>query len=84
MKKWKDKNESYKSDVIISSEIKYSYFRLSVHRHIQYESDAWLASCHPIFSAREMKSKNLNEAKIQAKSILQAILEDWTNDVNDV
>lgn len=76
MPDWKDKKKRYDSDEIISSEINFGRFRLSVHRHIYYPPDTWLTSCPGLFSQVELASKDLSEAKCQAKANVQVILED--------
>lgn len=76
MPDWKDKKKRYDSDEIESSEINLGRFRLSVHRHIYRPPDVWLASCTGLFSQIELASKDLSEAKCQAKAKVQVILED--------
>lgn len=81
MPDWKDKKRNYTSDEIVSSEIRFGKFRLTVHRHIHYPPDVWLASCTDLFSQIELASKELNEAKCQAKAKVQVILEDALKDI---
>ena len=77
MKKWKDFGKLVDGDIDIrSSEIRFGEFNLIVHRHIHYPKDMWLASCAYIFDQVELYSKNLDEAKTQAKAKLQVILQD--------
>ena len=52
-------------------------FRLTVHRHIYYPPDTWLASCRPdVFDKLELRSKGVFEAKCEAVAKLRAICED--------
>ena len=81
MSKWKDKKKSYVCDEISQSEISFGQFRLTVHRHIHYPPDVWLASCTDMFSQMELKSKDLSEAKCQAKARVQSILEEALKDI---
>lgn len=76
MSEWKDKAKRYDNPEIESAEARFGMYRLIVHRHIHYAPDAWLASCSPsVFAGIEMASKELGEAKSQAKAKLQTILE---------
>ena len=59
---------SYKSQV--------GPFRVCVHRHIAYPSNAWLLTTYPdIFSNEELRSIDLGEAMSQAKAKLQVVLQ---------
>lgn len=76
MSKWKNKGKGYgDNSTIQGSDISFGQFRLSIHRHISYPKDKWLATCGYLFSCRELSSKDLEQAKIQAKSLLQCILQ---------
>lgn len=81
MPNWKDKEKRLSSDEIESSEIHLGRFRLIVHRHINYPANMWLASCTDLFSQIKMASKDLDEAKCQAKAKVRVILEDALKDV---
>jgi len=82
MAKWKDKTRGYgESTIIEGSEIKFGQFRLSVHRHIDHPKDMWLASASYIFNCKELASKDLRQAKVQAKAILQVILQDTVDEI---
>ena len=82
MAKWKDKKKRFDSDEVESSSIRLGQFRLLIHRHIHYPPDVWLASCHlGIFDQVELASKDLKEAKCQAKAKVQVILEDAIKDI---
>lgn len=83
MTKWKDEKAGYADPSIIGSNIKLGKFKLSVHRHINYEPDAWFASCYGIFDMIALKSKKLSEAKCQAKAKVQVVLEDALKDICD-
>jgi len=74
MPKWKDKKKSWQDSEIVSSEVKFGRFKLAVHRHINYPPDVWLASAYDLFSQAEMDSKNLDEAKFQAKEKVKEII----------
>ena len=69
--KWKDKTKGY-PPVVIGSEIRLGSFRLSIHRHIAYDPDVWLASCSHHFSAKVLRSKNLDDAKKEALDLFIA------------
>ncbi len=43
---------------------------LTVHRHIHYEKDDWLASCSPLFDKRLLKAKELPLAMGEAEQLL--------------
>lgn len=74
---WEDRTKGYgENEIITGSSIKFGVFRLSVHHHIYYDPDVWLASSPDIIDAVELKSKDLKEAKCQAKAMLQVILQD--------
>ena len=77
MKEWEDRP---RKGEIKSSEIRFGAFRLIVHRYVGC-GDTWFASCHGLFGMADMESKNLPEAKSQAKAKLQAILEDAIRDL---
>ena len=81
MQKWKDRKKSYYSPEIESSTATFGRFRLDVHRHITHPPDVWLASCGNLFNQIEMASKDLSQAKIQAKAKLQVILEDAVSEI---
>ena len=82
MSKWKDNKRGWGEDAIIKgSEIRFGWFKLSVHRHIDYPKDKWLASCAYIFNCRELASKDLRQAKAQAKAALQCILQDALDEI---
>ena len=73
MAKWKDK---LKNGKINESEIRFGEFKLSVHRHIAHKEDEWFSSCSYLFSCKPLHSKDVSQAKVQAKAILQVILQD--------
>lgn len=58
-------------------------FRLTVHRHIQYEPDQWLASCPGVFECVELASKDVEQAKVQAVAKLQVICEDAIRSITE-
>lgn len=68
MKKWEDKTKGWDSNEVVSSDIRLGTFRLSIHRHIDHEPDAWLASCAHLFSKVALKSKDIDNAKCQMSS----------------
>ena len=83
MNKWKDKKRGYGEDAVVrSSEIKFGTFRLSVHRHIDYPENQWLASSNWLLVGRELASEDLEQAKAQATAILQGILQDAINEMS--
>ena len=45
--------------------------KVSVHRHIHHEPDAWLLTCRPWFECKELPSKAAPIAKRQALDMLQ-------------
>ena len=81
MAKWKDEKAGYADKKIIGSEIRLGKFKLSVHRHIHYDADIWLASCYGLFDQVVLRSKELLEAKCQAKAKVQVMLEDALKDI---
>lgn len=81
MPPWKDKEKRPDYSEIESSETRIGQFRLSVYHHIHYPPDTWLASCYGLFDRVELASKNLAEAKCQAKAKAQVILEDAIRDI---
>jgi len=62
MAKWKDKEKKYDNPEVVSSELKFGDFRLSIHRHIDYKKDKWLASSQ-FFSCRQMDSTDIEQKK---------------------
>lgn len=84
MTKWKDEKAGYADPKIVGSEILLGKFKLSVHRHIHYDADTWLASCYGLFDQVVLKSKDLSEAKCQAKAKVQVIMEDALKDICDI
>lgn len=81
MIKWKDRTKGSYEGVVVSSEAGFGEFRLIVHRHIYFPVDMWLASCPGLFDTDELVSKDLNEAKCQATTKLQLILEQAIKDI---
>lgn len=61
--------------------MKMGEFRLTVHGHIHFPKDMWLASCPGLFDTDELASKDLNAAKCQATVKLQVILEQAIKDL---
>ena len=78
MAKWKDK---LKNGEIDGSEIRFGAFRLSVHHHIAHKKDEWLSSCGYLFNCRPLQSKDIRLAKVQAKAILQVILQGAVDEI---
>ena len=81
MAKWKDKAIKYNNPEIKKSMIQFGVFRIEVHRNINYPKDKWLASCPHLFSCRELASKDIIQAKAQAKEMLQCILQDAVDEI---
>lgn len=81
MTQWKDEKKRYGSDEISSSKRKLGRFKLSIHRHIDYPPDAWLATCYGVFDRVELKPKDLTLAKGQATAMVQVVLEDAIKDI---
>ena len=82
MAKWEDETSGYGEDAVVkSSRIRFGYFRLSVHRHIHFPRIVWFASSPYLLECRELASRDLNEAKVQAKAILQCILQDAVDEM---
>lgn len=79
MVEWKDKKN--RSGDVESSEIRLGVFRLIVHRYVGYPPDMWLATCYGVFDKTEMKSKDIDEAKCQAKAKLQCL---FLNAISDM
>ena len=51
-------------------------FGLSVHRHTDWPTDQWMATCDPLFRNFELASKDAEEAKCQAVAKLQVMCEE--------
>lgn len=79
MTNWKDVSSYYsQSDKIITPDTFEAYcglFRLVVHHYHGCE-DTWFASCQSVFVLRELQSLDIEEAKVEAVSILKKILTD--------
>lgn len=75
MKPWKDKIKRGTEDEVESSEMHVGRFRITVHRHIAYPKDVWLASCTDLFSQRELPHKDLEHAKSAAVAKVKSILD---------
>ena len=71
--KWK---YTYNKGVNDGAEARAGQLRVSVHRHRHYDPEAWLLSCSPFFDCRVLASKELEEAKLQAVSLVQTTLQD--------
>ena len=76
MVKWEDKKKRYDDPTIVSSTARVGMFRLSVHHHIYFPDDVWVATCYGMFEKVELKSKDLEEAKCQAVAKMQVVLEE--------
>jgi hypothetical protein len=82
MKTWSDKRKSWDDDTITSSEARFGGYRLTVHRHIDYPPDVWLASCTIFFNKCVMQSKDLDGAKKEAMDKLRKMLKKTIEDLN--
>jgi hypothetical protein len=59
--------------------------KLTVHRHIHYKPDQWLASCQPdLFRQKLLESKDIEEAKVEALHRLKAMLTEITGDLDSL
>jgi len=81
MIQWKDVSSWSRTETDRSEpkswEAKIGVFRLTVHRHIHYPPDTWLASCQPdVFDKLELRSKKIDEAKGEAVAKLKVICAD--------
>lgn len=57
-------------------------FRITIHRHIDYEPDVWLVSTVPdVLYKMPLASKNVEAAKVQAVAMLQSELQDAIDDI---
>lgn len=72
MSKWRNKT---KKGFVVSSEIKFGQFQLSVHYYVACKND-WFMSCPGIFSQVPLNATTVHDAKFLAKNELQTILED--------
>lgn len=57
--------------------------KISVHRHIHYPPETWLATCEPFFSNKELTEENEASAKAEALNSIQTLLENAINDIKD-
>jgi len=80
MSKWKDKINYSKNQEITESQIKLGGMKISVHRHINYAADVWFVSCY-FFDKKELTSKDLDQAKTQAKAMFQVKIEEVIGDI---
>ncbi|MBB3048907.1 hypothetical protein FHR99_003181 [Litorivivens lipolytica] len=71
---WEDKFKRHDSNEIVGSELAIGGHRLSIHRHIYHEPDAWLSSCDGFFSQQKLSTKELDEAKVEALQLMQTEL----------
>jgi hypothetical protein len=79
---WNDRKKRFDDDEIVSSDTKAGIFRLSIHRHINFEPDVWLCSCAHLFSQVTLKSKDLQGAKAEAIANLKLIFDVALSDLN--
>lgn len=80
MNKWEDETKGY-PPVIKGSRIKFGNFKLSVHHYKGFPEDQWFVSSPYIFDCISLESKDLNEAKTQAKAMLQLVLQDAIKEI---
>ena len=78
MKKWK---EEKRFGEVVGSNCRAGAFKISVHRFIGYAPDLWFVSCSPFFNVKELKSKELEEAKCQAAAMVQVKFEEAIEDI---
>jgi hypothetical protein len=81
MSKWKDERKRYDDKEIIASKLIAGRFKLTVHHYAGYNDDVWFASCYTLFCRYRLASNKLEEAKSQAKNMLQSILETALEDI---
>lgn len=88
MPEWKDTSSYCQTDtdrVPNSYAIQLGCFGLTVHRHIHYPKDQWLASCRPdLFSLRELQAKDIETAQKQAVQLLLSQLERAMKDMAEI
>jgi len=58
--------------------------RLTVHRHIHYPPDTWLASASGMFDATPLRAKDVGEAQIEALRMVREWCESVLREVGDV
>jgi len=78
MSNWKDVSSFSQSDKVrtpYAFETHCGQFRLCVH-HYHGCGDRWFASCRSVFDLVPMKSKGIEEAKVEAIELLKKILTD--------
>lgn len=77
MSNWKDVSSYGKGEdqTPKSWECRAGAFKMCVSRYVRGEPDRWYLSCLPWFDFRELKSTDTEEAKCQAKNLVQAELE---------
>jgi hypothetical protein len=81
MAKWNDKN---RNGVVVESTVQLGRFKLSVHRHIFYEPDQWLASSYGLFESKLLTSTDFEQAKAQAQNVLKQHLEQVLAELNEL
>ena len=78
MVEWKDATSYSQGDkerIPRSWKAQIGRFILTVHRYAGC-GGVWFASCHGLFETRELKSKDVDEAKCQAVAMLQVVCEE--------
>lgn len=70
---WTDKK---RNGEIYESTLKAGKYLVTVHRHIHYKQDVWLASSQGLFICNRCQSKELEHAKIEAAALLKQNLQD--------
>lgn len=84
MVNWKDISSFSQSDKVRTPncfETRCGKFRLIVH-HYHGCGDTWFASCHRIFEQHELKSKDIEDAKVEAVELLKKILTEALESLN--
>jgi hypothetical protein len=89
MSEWKDttsysQNTKREDRVPKTWELRLKHLRIKVHRYHSID-DVWFLTCHDInISVRELASKELEQAKCQAKAIVQATLEHMLEELIEI
>ena len=84
MLNWKDVSSQSKSDKVRTPsafETTCGTFRLCVH-HYHDCGDTWFASCRNLFDLRQLKSKDIEEAKVEAADLLKKLLTEALEKLN--
>jgi hypothetical protein len=85
MLNWKDVSSYSQSDKVRtphSFEPRCGQFRLYIHHYFGC-GDTWFTSCRGVFDIVQLKSKDIEEAKVEAADLLKKLLTEALEKLND-